>query len=211
MSLNNEKLGILPSKSEVILIKISTGLFKKDELIPRFIGRAKVQEKPEYSQWRRKGSYQAYLKCTVINSTTGSGNISCTTVAGALVEVLGQSPVTFMKSYTADSNGKISLTVPQEGSYLVQATKSGYTSTKYIATVTKKKELKAGNKVTLKNGYFYSSATATKSATKTKKSGTYYIWSSTIKNGRIRITTKSGYAGKSGKITAWVNVSDLVY
>jgi len=50
MSLNNEKLGILPSKSEVILIKISTGLFKKDELIPRFIGRAKVQEKPEYSQ-----------------------------------------------------------------------------------------------------------------------------------------------------------------
>ena len=50
MSLNNEKLGILTSKSEVILIKISTGLFKKDELIARFIQRATVQEKPEYSQ-----------------------------------------------------------------------------------------------------------------------------------------------------------------
>lgn len=151
------------------------------------------------------------LKCTSSMESVGSGNISCTTVAGALVEVFGQSPVSFMKTYTADSKGKISFSVPKEGSYLVQATKSGYTPTKYTVKVTKKKELKAGNKVTLKNGYFYSSATATKSATKTKKSGTYYIWSSTIKNGRIRITTKSGYAGKSGKITAWVNVSDLVY
>lgn len=50
MILNNEKLGILPSKSEAILTKISTGLFKEDELILRFLGRAKGQEKPKYFQ-----------------------------------------------------------------------------------------------------------------------------------------------------------------
>lgn len=56
MILNNEKLGIRPSKSEAILTKISTELFKEDELILRFLGRAKGQEKPKYSQRRRKGS-----------------------------------------------------------------------------------------------------------------------------------------------------------
>lgn len=64
----------------------------------------------------------------------------------------------------------------------------------------KKATFKAGDKVTLKNGYFYSSATAKKAATKTKKSGTYYIWSATIKNNRIRITTKKSYAGKKVKL-----------
>lgn len=65
----------------------------------------------------------------------------------------------------------------------------------------------AGMAVTLKSTALYkSSSAASKSNTLT---GTYYIWSVTQSRSRIRITTKAEYAGVSGKITGWVNVSDI--
>ncbi len=67
--------------------------------------------------------------------------------------------------------------------------------------------LTAGAAVVLKNVKLYASATSTKSSG--TKTGTFYIWSATQKNGRIRITTAAAYAGKSGRITGWVNVSDI--
>ena len=65
----------------------------------------------------------------------------------------------------------------------------------------------AGTKVTLKNAALYASATSsTKAAT---KSGTYYLWDSTVTNSRIRITNSKGNVGKSGKVTGWVNTSAI--
>lgn len=41
------------------------------------------------------------------------------------------------------------------------------------------------------------------------KSGTFYLWDDTVVNGRIRITIAKSYVGVNGKVTCWVNVSDI--
>ena len=69
------------------------------------------------------------------------------------------------------------------------------------------KKFKDGDKVTLKFTNIYASSTTEKVAN--TKSGTYYIWSNVKRNGRIRITTKKEYVKENGKVTGWVNVSDL--
>jgi predicted phage tail component-like protein len=65
----------------------------------------------------------------------------------------------------------------------------------------------AGEKVVLSNTKLYaSSATSSSSGART---GTYYLWDSSVKNGRVRITNAKSRVGKSGQVTGWVNVSDL--
>lgn len=65
----------------------------------------------------------------------------------------------------------------------------------------------AGTKVTLSRTALYASSTAkTKSSTKT---GTFYLWSGEVVNGRIRVTNSTANVGKSGQVTGWVDVSDL--
>lgn len=67
-----------------------------------------------------------------------------------------------------------------------------------------------GQKVTLKNVTSYeSSTTSHKGKTRT---GTYYIWSAATKNGRIRITEKKSYCGKSPAskyVLCWVKTSSI--
>lgn len=65
----------------------------------------------------------------------------------------------------------------------------------------------AGEKVVLNNTNCYVSSTASSSSG--KKTGTYYLWDSSVKSGRIRITNAKSRVGKSGQVTGWVNVSDL--
>lgn len=67
--------------------------------------------------------------------------------------------------------------------------------------------LVAGSTVMLNNTALYSSATAKNKAG--SKTGTFYIWSSNVKNNRIRITNAPNRVGVSGQVTGWVNVSDL--
>ena len=65
----------------------------------------------------------------------------------------------------------------------------------------------AGAKVSLNKTKLYESSTTSKnSGTRT---GTYYLWSSEIKSGRIRITNSKNNVGKSGQVTGWVNVADI--
>lgn len=66
----------------------------------------------------------------------------------------------------------------------------------------------AGQEIQLNNANLYSSATSTRRAA--VKSGTYFLWSGEVVNGRIRITTSPEKAGVSGQVTGWVNTSDLV-
>lgn len=64
-------------------------------------------------------------------------------------------------------------------------------------------EISAGMKLYLNDTPLYSSAT---SATRTKLiSGTYYLWDTTLKNGRYRITDASANVGDDSEITGWVD------
>lgn len=68
-------------------------------------------------------------------------------------------------------------------------------------------KIAAGAAVALKNTkVYYTSTSASASFTKT---GTYYLWDSSVVKGRIRITNAKSRVGKSGQVTGWVNVSDL--
>ena len=65
----------------------------------------------------------------------------------------------------------------------------------------------AAKQVKLEKTKIYTSATAkTQSGTKT---GTFYLWSDEVVNGRIRITISADKVGKAGQVTGWVNVSDI--
>lgn len=64
-----------------------------------------------------------------------------------------------------------------------------------------------GQKVKLSKAPLFASATS-----KTKcgyKTDTFYIWDSTVKNDRIRITNNKKLIGKANGVTGWINVSDL--
>lgn len=69
-------------------------------------------------------------------------------------------------------------------------------------------EYSAGQEIQLNNANLYSSATSSRRAA--VKSGTYFLWSGEVVNGRIRITTSPEKAGVNGQVTGWVNTSDLV-
>lgn len=74
------------------------------------------------------------------------------------------------------------------------------------STTTNTATLKSGSKLNLSNIPLYVSAySTTKSGTKT---GTYYAWSASIVNNKIRITNSASNVGKSGQVTGWINVSD---
>ena len=60
----------------------------------------------------------------------------------------------------------------------------------------------AGDKFTFKNVAFYNSST-TKTVS-SKKSGTFYVWSDQVVNGRVRITNALNRVGKAGQVTGWV-------
>lgn len=68
-------------------------------------------------------------------------------------------------------------------------------------------KLKAGAKVELKNTPVYNSETAVKAVG--QRSGTYYIWSDEVKNGRVRMTNSAARVGERGQVSFWVKVSEL--
>ena len=79
------------------------------------------------------------------------------------------------------------------------------TSTSKSTSTSSNEALAAGTKLNLKNVALYVSASAkTKSGTKT---GTYYVWDSSVINNRIRITNIKSNVGKSGKVTGWIALS----
>ena len=68
-------------------------------------------------------------------------------------------------------------------------------------------QIAAGVAVTLNNtGVYYSS---TSSEPSYRRSGTYYLWDSSVIAGRLRITNSKSNVGVSGQVTGWVNASDI--
>lgn len=76
-----------------------------------------------------------------------------------------------------------------------------------VPEVTYKGGFVSGQAVVLENAKFYPNSAIEKESA--IRSGTYYIWSKDIVNGRIRITNDPIRAGKTGYITAWIKVSDI--
>ncbi len=66
--------------------------------------------------------------------------------------------------------------------------------------------LDAGTEITLSGANLYASSGASKAAG--TKTGMFYIWSSAVSNGRIRITNSAANVGKTGQVTGWVDTSD---
>ena len=65
----------------------------------------------------------------------------------------------------------------------------------------------AGKEIVLNNTPCYTSETVKTSYT--TKSGTFYLWDATVKNGRIRITNKPERVGVAGQVTCFVSVADI--
>ena len=67
-------------------------------------------------------------------------------------------------------------------------------------------EVKAGLKVELKDTPVYNTETG---ASVGQRSGTYYVWSDEVKNGRVRMTNSAARVGVRGEVSFWVKVSEL--
>lgn len=66
----------------------------------------------------------------------------------------------------------------------------------------------AGDKFTFKNVEFFTSSAATISSS--KKTGTFYVWSDQVINGKVRMTNALNKVGNSSQITGWVDEDILL-
>lgn len=78
---------------------------------------------------------------------------------------------------------------------------------KSATATTAKPEFATGAQVSLNSVDLYATSVATKASSKI--SGTYYIWNATINRNRVRVTTAKSNVNKAGKITGWINFSDV--
>lgn len=65
----------------------------------------------------------------------------------------------------------------------------------------------AGAKYTLSNTSVYGTE---KGPSIGKRSGVYYVWDATVRNGRIRMTNSSARVGVPGQVSFWVEVNKLI-
>lgn len=130
----------------------------------------------------------------VLKKTVGTYFISDATIINNRVAV------TTSNNYLGDTS-KIEGWVSIDQLYEIDTTNKTTSQNKVTSS------LKQGAAVNLKSVNVY--LTATSKVKKGTKSGTFYIWSATQKNGRIRITNKKNYVGKTGRSIGWVDVSDI--
>lgn len=143
------------------------------------------------SQWQQSGSVDmavASYQTTVAPSTSGT-LLTKTSKAG---KTFVDYKVTAKTSGRKENSVDVKVTI---ATAIVGKTSGGATTPK------------AGAKVTLSKTKLYVSSTASTAAA--TKSGTYYLWDGAVKSGRVRITDTASNVGKSGKVTGWVNASDI--
>ena len=80
-------------------------------------------------------------------------------------------------------------------------------STTPVTPIPTSKELVTGENFKLTNEVFYGSSVAKAGV---KKSGTFYVWSNEVVNGRVRMTNSKARVGVSGQITGWVEEKELL-
>lgn len=106
-------------------------------------------------------------------------------------------------------NGRIRVTnalnkvgVPGQVSFWIALADIGLSDTANDASTTPA----AGSKYTLYNVPVYGTE---KEPSIGKRSGTYYTWDGTVRNGRIRMTNSPARVGKAGQVSFWVEVNRL--
>lgn len=67
--------------------------------------------------------------------------------------------------------------------------------------------IEAGQKVELRCVHCYASESAL--STYGVRSGTYYLWDTTVKNGRIRVTNALNKVGVPGQVSFWITLADI--
>lgn len=86
---------------------------------------------------------------------------------------------------------------------------TGWIDTSYVTGSTSSSSststITAGMKLTLSKCPLYASSTSTTKANTV--TGTYYLWDTTKKNSRYRITNKKANVGVSGQVTGWIDSS----
>lgn len=88
---------------------------------------------------------------------------------------------------------------------LIEFLKLKKVSATTVPSTTSTVSITRGAKVVLNNTKVYSTANTT-TAYNTKK-GTYYIWSTEVVNGRIRVTNLQSRVGVAGQVTGWIDTS----
>lgn len=68
------------------------------------------------------------------------------------------------------------------------------------------KSVKAGAKIKLNDVSVYGSESGKSIGA---RSGTYYVWSDEVRNGRVRMTNSDARVGVYGQVSFWVNVADI--
>lgn len=91
------------------------------------------------------------------------------------------------------------------GPYL--SDKFEYIVEKVNAELARKNCERAGKELSLVDCKMYNSEDASRRSSVV--SGTYYVWSDEIVNGRIKITNKESRVGVLGQVTGWINLSDV--
>ena len=88
----------------------------------------------------------------------------------------------------------------------VNVVDTGLTTTN-TSTNSTVKNIKTGDKLMLNKTPLYTSSSAT--TTKSTRTGTFYVWSNTAVNGKIRITNAANRVGVPGQITGWIDLKDI--
>lgn len=111
------------------------------------------------------------------------------------------------------SDDNLKLLAKEEAKFIVDYFVNKKTSAPSVSTVTNSSAtssstaFQAGEQLTLKSNKVYTSSAS--NSKYTTKSGTFYIWSNDVVNGRIRITNSKARVGVAGQVTGWINVSDF--
>lgn len=112
------------------------------------------------------------------------------------------------------TDGKYSICSPVDVKYLTVVKASAPSNTTQTTTnkntttnTSSNNAVTKGKKIVLSKAPLFASSTSTKQA-KTV-TGTYYIWSADVVNGRVRITNNASYVGKSGQVTGWIAISSF--
>lgn len=104
------------------------------------------------------------------------------------------------------TNGRVRIT-NSKARVGVKGQITGWINSPSAQQINDTKKLTAGQAIKASNmALYYSSTSAVASS---RISGTYYLWSASVENNRVRVTNALSRVGVPKQVTGWVNVSDI--
>ena len=104
------------------------------------------------------------------------------------------------------TNGRVRIT-NSKARVGVKGQVTGWINSPSAQQINDTKKLTAGQAIKASNmALYYSSTSAVASS---RISGTYYLWSASVENNRVRVTNALSRVGVPKQVTGWVNVSDI--